>query len=237
MSFLLNIDTATEYASVCLSKNAEVIAMEESEDQKNHASFVHPAIQRLSEISGCRLNNIDAIAVTYGPGSYTGLRVGLATAKGLCYALNKPLLLINTLEVIAQAAIEAIQNSGLKIGNDKPAATNTVFCPMIDARRMEVFTAIYSKDMQALTAPAAITLTEQSFIDILQNNRIVFSGSGHHKLEKLIQHSNALFLKKHHTSLHLSYLSYKAFSKKQFANLAYSEPFYLKEVFTFSHIH
>src|ERR1700754_982905 len=105
MALILNIDTATEHAGVCLSKDGQLLAIESNPDQKDHASFIQPAIQRILSVASCRLTSIDAIAVSNGPGSYTGLRVGLSTAKGLCYALDKPLILINTLEIIATAAI------------------------------------------------------------------------------------------------------------------------------------
>ena len=103
MPLLLNIDTATEHASICISKGSDVLGLVESTEQKNHASFVQPAIQELINKSGLPLKDFTAISVTAGPGSYTGLRVGLASAKGICYALQKPLILINTLEVMAQA--------------------------------------------------------------------------------------------------------------------------------------
>ncbi len=122
MALILNIDTATEYAGVCISNNNAVIAIEQSADQKNHASFVQPAIKKIIETSGYNLQMIEAIAVTAGPGSYTGLRVGLASAKGLCYALNKPLILLNTLEVMASAQIENV-----KIENK--FADNILICP------------------------------------------------------------------------------------------------------------
>jgi len=126
-----------------------------------------------------QLKDIDAIAVTNGPGSYTGLRVGLSSAKGLCFALNKPLILLNTLEVMALASIEQPENS-------------TLFCPMIDARRMEVFTALYDRNLSVVIAPCAMVLDNQSFIDKLANNKIVFSGSGSSKLQELNLGDNAI---------------------------------------------
>ncbi|MEK7200188.1 MAG: tRNA (adenosine(37)-N6)-threonylcarbamoyltransferase complex dimerization subunit type 1 TsaB, partial [Bacteroidota bacterium] len=105
MPLLLHIDTATEHASVCLSEGCIVLGLIESDEQKNHASFIQPAIQQLMANSPYSLNQLDAIAVTAGPGSYTGLRVGLASAKGICYALDKPLIMVNTLEVMAQAIL------------------------------------------------------------------------------------------------------------------------------------
>ena len=127
MALILNIDTATEHASACLSKDGQLLAMESNPNQKDHASFIQPAIQRLMAAVNYELLAIDAIAVSNGPGSYTGLRVGLSTAKGLCYALNKPLILINTLEIIATAAIQ----------HTVEASAGQLFCPMIDASVVE----------------------------------------------------------------------------------------------------
>src|SRR6266513_982784 len=131
MSLLLNIDTAIETASICLSKDGNVLHLSINENQKDHAAWLTVAIQEMMQNSGYQLNQLNAIAVTIGPGSYTGLRVGLSTAKGLCYVLKIPLLTIGTLEMMAFAA------------KQNPV---DLLCPMIDARRMEVFTAVYDKD-------------------------------------------------------------------------------------------
>jgi tRNA threonylcarbamoyladenosine biosynthesis protein TsaB len=225
LPLLLNIDTATEHASVCISDNATVLAIEQNNDQKNHATFIQPAIKKLLSTIKQQLSIIDAVAVTAGPGSYTGLRVGLATAKGLCYALNRPLILINTLEIMAQAAIE-------QTGNTQPTTGNFLYCPMIDARRMEVFAALYNDSLQLLVQPAAIILNEYTFKEYLDQHQIVFSGSGHSKFKKILPHSNAIFIDAQHHAGHLATLAIKAFEQKRFADIAYSEPFYLKEFFT-----
>lgn len=226
MALLLNIDTATEQASVCLSKDDSTLAIAHSEEQKNHASFIQPAIEQLIEQSGYSLSALDAIAVTAGPGSYTGLRVGLSTAKGLCYALGKPLIMINTLEVMALAAIEThLQHYG-----DRAEA---LFCPMIDARRMEVFTAVYNQQLEIQQEPAAMILNENSFYDFINNHFIVFSGSGSHKFRPLIPNPEAvLFLDVRHSASHLAKRAFRAFQQALFSDLAYSEPFYLKEFFS-----
>lgn len=135
MPLILHIDTATNYASICISKDDVVLGFEENAEQKNHASFLQPAIKAMFAKCNFNLSDIDAVAVTNGPGSYTGLRVGLASAKGLCFALNKALILLNTLQVMAAASIESKKEEDIDI----------LFCPMIDARRMEVFTALYAK--------------------------------------------------------------------------------------------
>jgi len=224
MAFILNIDTATEYAGVCISDAGQILAKEESIEQKNHASFVQSAIKKLLLELALKPFSIEAIAVTQGPGSYTGLRVGMASAKGLCYALKKPLILINTLEVMALAAIEDAKNKGTDI-------SQLLFAPMIDARRQEVFTAVYDNELQNIVAPFALVLDEYSFATELAKHNIIFSGNGNHKLKDLIRHENAIFSNTTHQIAQLAHLSAKAFIQKKFSDLAYSEPFYLKEFF------
>lgn len=227
MPLLLHIDTATEYASVCVTQNEEVLSLKINEQQQNHASFIQPAIKTIfEELYGISLAAIDAVAVTAGPGSYTGLRVGLASAKGFCFALNKPLILINTLEVMALAAIEYCKDHSLNIKH--PAA----FCAMIDARRMEVFTAMYNMQLEYILQPAALVLNAGSFKEQLDTQQVFFSGSGAKKFSGLIHHENACFIDAQHHAGHLAKLAVKAYDQKLFADIAYSEPLYLKEFFT-----
>jgi tRNA threonylcarbamoyladenosine biosynthesis protein TsaB len=224
MALLLNINTATEHASVCLSNNGQVVTMLESQDQKNHGAFLQPAIQQLCLTAHVQLSQLDAIAVTEGPGSYTGLRVGLASAKGLCYALKKPLIALNTLKVMAAASLQHTKLEHLD--------TTTLFCPMIDARRMEVFTALYTSNLQEAMPPSALILTTGSFQDELAFSTIVFSGNGSLKCSQLIQHPNAQYNLISQNASHMISLAEAAFDKKIFADLAYSEPFYLKEFYS-----
>ena len=172
MPLILNIDTATEHASVCLSKDEVVLEVIESNEQKNHASFVQPAIQQLMMRTSWQLSDIDAVAVTSGPGSYTGLRVGLSSAKGICYALDKPLILINTLEVMAESILVHYQSIHQLI--DK----STFICPMIDARRMEVFAAVYDKSMNEKIPAHSLIIDETSFASELISGNVLFCGNG-----------------------------------------------------------
>ena len=224
MAFILNIDTATEYAGVCISNGKDILAIEESNEQKNHAAFVQSAIKKVLADAGLKPASIEAIAITEGPGSYTGLRVGMASAKGLCYVLKIPLILINTLEVMALASNEATESN-------KIIMDDLLFCPMIDARRQEVFTALYNNDLQKILPPFASVLDDHSFSLELAKRRIMFSGNGSRKLKELISHRNAIFSDVVHHISQLSFLSAKAFTENKFSNLAYSEPFYLKEFF------
>jgi tRNA threonylcarbamoyladenosine biosynthesis protein TsaB len=221
MPLLLNIDTATEHASVCLSDGDMVLGMIESAEQKNHASFVQIAIREMMDKAGYGLDQLDAVVVTAGPGSYTGLRVGLASAKGICYALGKPLVMVNTLEVMAQAVL----SRHLSID---PSA---LICPLIDARRMEVFTALYDISLHEIAAPHALVVDENSFSDLLKTQPVVFCGSGYPKLEKIIDSPAAVFSGVQHHAGDLAVRGLKAYQSNLFADLAYSEPLYVKEFF------
>ena len=217
---LLSIDTATEYAGVCLSRDKNILVIKENAEPKNHASFVQPAIAAIFAEADLKLQDIDGVVVSNGPGSYTGLRVGLSSAKGICYALGKPLILINTLKAIALASTETEQDE------------NALYCPMIDARRMEVFTAIYTSSIEEKMAPCPMIIEATSFEAYLNTQTIIFSGNGAAKCEKTIIHPNAKFSSVHHSIKHIAALGRDAFLQKDFADAAYSEPFYFKEFYT-----
>ncbi|MGB5005983.1 MAG: tRNA (adenosine(37)-N6)-threonylcarbamoyltransferase complex dimerization subunit type 1 TsaB, partial [Ferruginibacter sp.] len=168
MSLILNIDTSSEKAHVSFAKDGSLLALLSSESQKEHASFLQSAIQQLCKTASIHLPEIDAVAVTAGPGSYTGLRVGMASAKGLSYALKKPFITMGTLEILARSAMDLFP--------DQPETV--LYCPMMDARRMEVFTAIYQKDLNAILEPGAMVLDESSFEAHLLTHKILFFGSG-----------------------------------------------------------
>ncbi|MEP7256633.1 MAG: tRNA (adenosine(37)-N6)-threonylcarbamoyltransferase complex dimerization subunit type 1 TsaB [Ferruginibacter sp.] len=219
MSLILNIDTAEERAHVSFAKDGSILHCIYNDAQKEHASFLQSAIRKLTVSTGIKLSGIDAVAVTAGPGSYTGLRVGMASAKGLCYALKKPLITMNTLEVLALSAIQLFP------GN----AESILFCPMIDARRMEVFSAIYKNDLTICLSPSAIILDKFSFAKDLSENKILFFGSGSEKWKPVCKHENALFENVSILPEVMSKYSDKLCFQKDFTNLAYSEPFYLKE--------
>ena len=172
-----------------------------------------------------QLKEIDAVAVTSGPGSYTGLRVGLASAKGICYALGKRLILINTLEVMAQSIISHYRLHKKEINE------TTLLCPLIDARRMEVFTALYNSSLLEKEAPHALIIDENSFTSLLKKHPILFSGTGHQKLKGVISDPNASFLSIQHNASHLGIRALIAYQSGSFADLAYSEPLYVKEFF------
>jgi tRNA threonylcarbamoyladenosine biosynthesis protein TsaB len=221
MALLLNIDTATETGSIALSDGDTIIDTMINEDQKDHAGWIHNAINELMKNAGRKLNQLEAIAVTAGPGSYTGLRVGMATAKGLCYVLKIPLITENTLKVMARAGIEHT-GTGEKLW----------YCPMIDARRMEVFTAVYDGQLNEILKPQPMVLDEGSFAALLSQNHILFFGSGSIKFKNIVQNAQASFADIRYTANHLAYLAQTSFSGNNFTDPAYAEPAYLKEFYT-----
>lgn len=217
MSIILNIETAVDTASVCLAKDGEALQLATNENQKDHASWLHVAIAQIIKDAGYVLADVQAVAISIGPGSYTGLRIGLATAKGLCFALKIPLIAVGTLGMMAFAA-----------KNDE----GELICPMIDARRMEVFTAVYDKKLQPVIKPQTMLLNENSFAELLSLNKIIFSGNGSNKLQQIISNDNAFFSSVQANASHLAQLSDKSFIKKEFADLAYIQPLYLKEFYS-----
>lgn len=218
MSYILNIDTATEAAHVSLAQNGVVLQQLVNQTQKEHAAFVQPAIEQLIKTTGISFTDIAAIAIAAGPGSYTGLRIGMASAKGLCFALNKPLIAVNTLAVMAKGAVLQQQQD-----------ETILYCPMIDARRMEVFTALYNDKLEEIIPPNALILNENSFNLQLQNNKILFFGSGAEKWKTLLHNNSAaVFTQISLVPQALAALAFQHFFNKQFANLAYTEPFYIK---------
>lgn len=219
MALLLNIDTATEVASVCVSLNGSSLAFKENRYQKEHASFLHAAIEVILREVGIKLIDINAFSVTSGPGSYTGLRVGMATAKGFCYAFSRPLITINTLEVMAKTALDTI----------KDLDQTALLCPMIDARRMEVFTALYDVELKNIFPPQPMVLEENSFNSLMATGKIVFFGSGTGKCKPLVRSQGAVFENVNHSAQNLASLADKAFQQKKFADVSYSEPGYFKD--------
>ena len=220
MMLILNIETAVDTASVCLADGSHLLSIMKNENKKDHAAWLHPAIENTMKKTTYKLPDLAAIAVSIGPGSYTGLRIGLAAAKGLCYALQKPLITINTLQVMALAAI---------------GYATDLICPMIDARRMEVFTGLFNKSLKTVMEPTALVIDEKSFAEQLVKQKILFFGTGSEKFKTICKDSNAVFENIHFDASNMVMLSEKQFTAKEFADLAYAEPLYLKEFFTPGH--
>jgi tRNA threonylcarbamoyladenosine biosynthesis protein TsaB len=222
MSWILNIDTSLETAFVSIAKEGKIIAGRSNADQKDHASFLEPAVQSLLKDSGIQLSNLSAIAVVSGPGSYTGLRVGMSSAKGLCYALNKPLILLNNLELLSIAAINEFKITQAK----------TFFCPMIDARRMEVFTAVYDQHLNLIEPPHSLILQPFSFNHLLEENVMVFFGNGAVKWNSLCDDKNARFVNINDKNAVASQSSFQRLAIQSFTSVAYAEPLYIKEFYS-----
>ncbi len=220
MPFILNIETSTTVCSVALSANGNVIFSKETYEGMSHASVLGVFVEEAMSFIRKNGQSLDAVAVSCGPGSYTGLRIGVSTAKGLCYGLNIPLIAVPTLLVLTEAAKK----------NSQFIEKETLFCPMIDARRMEVYTALYDNNLQVIKETSAEIITENSFSDILKNYKIIFFGDGAEKCKQLITHSNATFLENiNPLAKNMLPLSEQAFYQNNFEDVAYFEPFYLKD--------
>ncbi len=218
MALILNIETATQVCGVSLSKDGEIEFCEETTAGMNHASSLIGMIEKAATTSGKNLAEIDAIACSAGPGSYTGLRVGYSTAKGLCLALKKPLIAIPTLQSLAYGMSD--------ISND----TNLMFCPMIDARRMEVYCALYDYQLNLVGAAKPLVITADSFNELLADGKIVFGGDGALKASQVIHHPNAIFKSEIICSArYMGKLAEQKFQSSEFERLDFSEPIYLKQ--------
>jgi tRNA threonylcarbamoyladenosine biosynthesis protein TsaB len=192
-------------------------------NQMDHAGFLQVAIKDILGKAAINFSQIDAIAVTIGPGSYTGLRVGLSSAKGLCYALNKPLITIGTLEVLAKSALISPESNEFK--------PTMLLCPMIDARRMEVFTAVFDQSLQTILAPYALILEANSFNEMLTKSPIAFFGNGSQKWQNISLSTNSIFLDVAINPFAMSELTQNKFTLSNFSDLAYTEPTYIKEFY------
>ncbi|RZL02352.1 MAG: tRNA (adenosine(37)-N6)-threonylcarbamoyltransferase complex dimerization subunit type 1 TsaB [Pedobacter sp.] len=218
MALILQIETATQVCSAALSLNGETIALKELQANNIHAGSLTLFIQEVMASAGYSYSDLDAIAVSKGPGSYTGLRIGVSTAKGLCFALDKPLIGIGTLGMMAKGFLKA-----------NPSYTGLI-CPMIDARRMEVFTSLFDNSVSTIEPVSAKIIDEQSFKDELSRSTITFIGDGAEKCNAALSHPNAFFSAENFNSAgNMSELSFEAFSNQNFEDLAYFEPFYLKD--------
>jgi tRNA threonylcarbamoyladenosine biosynthesis protein TsaB len=224
MAAILNIETATPLCSVALAIDGRVVARRETMEEKSHASRLTVFIEEILREQGLQIKDLHAIAVGKGPGSYTGLRIGVSTAKGLCYGAGIPLIAVGTLRIMFNYAKSVCREKSL------PLDDNTLFCPMIDARRMEVFSCIYMTSGEEREPISAKIIEPGTYSAYLQNSGIYFFGSGMDKCREILSHPNAYLLDEiyPHASA-LAALSEEKFQHKQFENLAYFEPFYLKE--------
>ena len=225
MALLLNIETATPVCSVAISQNSEIIGILESREDRSHASMLAPFIHEIFKKNAIRKSEIDAVAVSRGPGSYTGLRIGVSTAKGISYAMNKPLIAVDTLQAMAYGLMK---KSDQEIS--EPIDPETWLCPMIDARRMEVYSTIFDVHMNQKREINAEIIDSRSFQDILSQRRVLFFGSGAGKCKTVLNHPNASFIDHFVPSAeYLIPFSEEKFHRREFEDVAYFEPFYLKD--------
>lgn len=215
MALILNIETATKNCSVSLAKDGKIVAIKELNDGNySHAEKLHPFIQEILTKAKISATNINAIAVSKGPGSYTGLRIGVSAAKGLCFAIGKPLISVETLHSLATSLT-------IKKG---------FIVPMLDARRMEVYASVYNKQHTQVRAIKAEVINESSFAEYLTTNTVYFLGDGAEKCKNIINHKNAVFVDdKFPSAKKMAILSYEKYLKNDIEDTAYFEPFYLKE--------
>jgi len=224
MTIILIIETSTEVCSVALAKEGQILDLIETKEGQNHARLVTVFAQTLMQRNEVKTSDLDAVAVSKGPGSYTGLRIGVSTAKGICYASKIPLIAIGTLEAMS---MHVFVN---RIKYNIPENLPTMFCPMIDARRMEVYSMLLDQQRNVIK-PITANIIEDSFLKYeLNDNQVVFFGNGAEKCKKVLNSKNAIFIDNIEASAqYLTELAWNAYVKNQFEDLAYFEPFYLKD--------
>jgi tRNA threonylcarbamoyladenosine biosynthesis protein TsaB len=225
MPLILNLDTSTQICSVALSADGKLLGIKESHDEKSHSSQLAVFIRDLLKENCLEVPGLDAIAVSMGPGSYTGLRIGVSTAKGLAYGSALPLIGIGTLDILVAGAL---QNEAITGILEKDAST--LLCPMIDARRMEVYTCLYTREGEKIEEVSAMVIDENSFRERLANGLIVFFGNGAKKSMEKIHNRNTLFIGNIIPSARFMIpLAEQSWQQKKFEDVAYFEPFYLKD--------
>ena len=225
MAIILNIETSTEICSVSLAKDGQTLFYKESGDGLNHSKLLTVFIEDLFKKNDFGIKELDAVAVSKGPGSYTGLRIGVSVAKGLCYGLNIALIGVGSLDLMADHVTSEIDKYFISENSEE-----VLFCPMIDARRMEVYTALYNSKGKGILPVSAEIIDENSFTDHLQKHKILFFGNGAEKCRSKITHPNAVFAGPLKTSARfMQNLSERKYNIQQFENVAYFEPFYLKD--------
>ena len=217
MSYLLAIETTTEICSVALSDNEKCIALVESEKENSHAEKIMLFVDEVLRQVNMKASELQGVIISEGPGSYTGLRIGVSSAKGLCYALNIPLIAVSTLQSMAWGAKEKYPN-------------HEQYCPMIDARRMEVYSAVYDSQWKTIQTPTNVIVGENAYHEFLTQGTLVFSGNAVEKTKEILsQHPNAVFSETKTSARYLLEFGYQKYIRKEFVDTAYFEPFYLKE--------
>ncbi len=246
MPIILSIETSTKACSAAIHQDGKLLSVSELYNEKSSSGMLTTLIEHVVKTASLKLQDIDAVAVAKGPGSYTGLRIGVSTAKGLCYTLEKPLIAINTLEAMAYSIydLRAVRRSDTiyDLENQSQFKSELIvnrqsivnlLCPMLDARRMEVYCAVYQSDtLEIVQETQAKIIDETSFAGLLENHKVVFFGDGADKCRATLgQNPNAVFLNQtiFPSAKSVGILATRAFEQQQFKNIADFEPFYLKE--------
>ncbi len=217
MAIILSIETSTPTCSIAVHKGEELLAKFSINRAQSHSSILNPSIEAILKFCDLNLTDLSAVAISKGPGSYTGLRIGTSTAKGLCFSLGIPLIGINTLEALAK------QVAGINI-------TGSRLCPMLDARRMEVYTMLLTPELKKVIDTHPLILDHESFNSQLDSHSILFFGNGSNKFQATIDHPNAHFINNIlPDAQYIGEMASDRFENKEFEDLAYFEPFYLKE--------
>lgn len=219
MSYLLLLETSTASCSVAIAKNNNVIVFREIKSGYSHAENLLEFVRICLQDVNLDVSRLDAVAVSKGPGSYTGLRIGVSAAKGICFGHSIPLIGIETLKSMSAGILQTIENN------------KTLLCPLIDARRMEVYTSLFDKNLNTLQPAEALIINENTFLDLLSKHTVCFFGDGAAKIKHLYtRQSNAIFIDDFNNSAkHMTELAFQQFNNRQFENLAYFEPYYLKD--------
>lgn len=220
MATIINIETSTDVCSVALTCDGQVMDHHENYEGQTHATLLSAYIKDALDYVRTRELKLDAVAVSMGPGSYTGLRIGLSEGKGLAFGMDVPLIGVNTLQLLVVTTMF----------HNFFDEDDILFAPMIDARRMEVYTAVYNSALEAVVDPQAMILDETSFASVLANHKVVFMGNGSTKARTVIKHENAIFIDGvKPVAVEMMALSEKHFRESRFIDVAYSTPFYIKE--------
>ncbi|PIF06611.1 MAG: tRNA (adenosine(37)-N6)-threonylcarbamoyltransferase complex dimerization subunit type 1 TsaB [Draconibacterium sp.] len=224
MATILHIETSTEVCSVALAQNGKLIALKESTQGLKHAELLTVFVETVFSECGIPVSALDAVAVSKGPGSYTGLRIGVSVAKGLCYALDIPLIAVSSLDILG--TYTAKNTAKFDIVDNK----SNLFCPLIDARRMEVYTALYNIDGIQVRPVTAEIVDGDSFREFLDKQPVIFFGNGAEKCRSVLTHKNAFFGGPYATSAQFMIsIVYEKYKSDKTENVAYFEPFYLKD--------
>ena len=223
MSLILCIETGTDICSVGIARDGELLSLRESDQGRDHAKNLAVFVDELLRETSIRPDELDAVAVGMGPGSYTGLRIGVSFAKGMCYGLNIPLLAVGSLDALAQVAIEDHEAGIMNIEGWNDA----VLCPMVDARRMEVYAQIFDVKCNQLSNVSAEVITEDSFTQWRKERKMIIFGNGAAKCQELLP--DAAYISVVPSARGLARLAHQRYEEGKFEDIAYFEPFYLKD--------